>query len=923
MGRVWCLVIALGAIEWGWAGRARATVLEPGFIETQLAPPWPLLHPATGLAWAPDGSNRLFVAVQNGNIRVFKDGVLLDRPFATISPVRQGGETGLLGIAMDPDFLSTRHVYAFVTVSTSEQQIIRYTAQGDEGVEKTTIVAGLPTNGDRHSGGAIGMGLADGKLYWAVGDMVTGVGVNEDLASLASKVGRANLDGSAPADNPFFDGPAGPNADHIWARGFRNPFTITFQPATGLLWVNDVGAFWERIFIVRRGEHGGWNAHENRQPAGFISPVIKYPTNSHQEHVVAPAAMSGAVRSGGRLTVTLTAMHDLLLGEKVQLSRMDDASFNGAGYVSAVPSRTSFTIGQAGPDAVSGGGTMSTTAYGGCVTGGAFYDSTAFPPAYRGNFFFAEYNTDRIVRAAIDPATNNVVSVDFWATGIRTPTDVALGPDGDLYYVGTHNGAVVRAASTEPTTQGLVVTPTNLWMAEGQAAVVNVRLAMTPAAPITVTGARLDGDSEVVVAPATGALTFDATNWRKPRTLTVVAGRDLDATNDTATVAISAPGVPVERVTVRVRDDNQMALVVTPAAVAMDEGQTAMVTVALSRRPSVDVVAGVARVDGDADVSVATGASLTFTSANWSMPQTVTLTAAQDADGGEDRAMLAVTSPGLEPRPVAVTVRDDDARAPMIVSMPVMMAVAGVAYRYDVEATGLPPPAFSLENPAAGMSIDRDSGSITWTPAAAGSFMVAVRASNGVAPDATQRFVLEVSGDRPPDCTLSRPRAGEVVSGTMAAFSGEGTDDVGVAKGEFRVDGAPSYTHVTTSGRFHHGGAPMLWDTTTLADGPHTATLVVFDSAGQTCAAETTVVVANGTPGRDGGTDAAAAGHDASSGADAPVVRPPPTGGCECRTDGGGRPGPGSGALALAAFALILRRRRRACSLTPRGSNRA
>ena len=52
--------------------------------------------------------------------------------------------------------------------------------------------------------------------------------MNGDLTSLASKIGRATRTGAVPNDNPFIDG-AGPNNDYIWARGFRNPFTLTFQ----------------------------------------------------------------------------------------------------------------------------------------------------------------------------------------------------------------------------------------------------------------------------------------------------------------------------------------------------------------------------------------------------------------------------------------------------------------------------------------------------------------------------------------------------------------------------------------------------------------------------------------------------------------------------------------------------------------------
>ena len=91
-------------------------------------------------------------------------------------------------------------MYFFVTVSASEQQVIRYTAVGDVGTSKTVVIPGLPTNGINHDGGGIGFG-PDGRLYWSIGDLGVGIGVDANLTSLASKVGRANVEGTVPPDN--------------------------------------------------------------------------------------------------------------------------------------------------------------------------------------------------------------------------------------------------------------------------------------------------------------------------------------------------------------------------------------------------------------------------------------------------------------------------------------------------------------------------------------------------------------------------------------------------------------------------------------------------------------------------------------------------------------------------------------------------
>ena len=223
---------------------AWATSLDPNFTESVVITDNTNLGSATGMAWAPDGSNRLFITRKDGQIRIVKNGALNATPFATLSPIFTNSECGLIGICFDPNFVVNHFVYVFVTVSGSEQQIIRYTDSSDIGTAKTIIMPGLPTLGQNHDGGAVGIG-PDGKLYWSIGDNGNGTGVNSDLTVLAAKVGRANLDGSIPNDNPFFDG-AGPNNDYIWARGFRNPFTFTFQPGTGKLWVDITGNAYEQ-----------------------------------------------------------------------------------------------------------------------------------------------------------------------------------------------------------------------------------------------------------------------------------------------------------------------------------------------------------------------------------------------------------------------------------------------------------------------------------------------------------------------------------------------------------------------------------------------------------------------------------------------------------------------------------------------------
>ncbi len=542
------LTILLGTL----AAPAGAAITQPGFTETQ----WGFTTgDLDGIAWAPDGSGRLFTIHKGGSVRITKllpagTSMLVPTPFAVITPIYTGSECGLIGMAFDPDFTSNHYVYFFVTVSSSEQQIIRYTANGDVGMDKTVIVPGLPTAGANHDGGAVAIGL-DGKLYWSIGDQGGGTGVDADLASLASKVGRANRDGSKPTDNPFDDG-AGPNNDLIWARGFRNPFTMTFQPSTGALWLNVVGTSYEQAFVVARGDHGGWNDFENNQPAGFIVPAIKYRTGDLEEFTLAAAPM-GAVRSGGMVTFRTTGRHGLRKGEKVTISGVTDTSFNGSFYVDTVaiaPATTTFTVVQAGADASSGAGRVQTLDQGNVIAGGTFYEGTAFPPEYRGNFFYTDFGSGRVQRAVVGTGTT-LTQVDHWAT-VPTAIDAAVGPDGNLY-IGSYGGGLFRYTYDPGTTQALVVSKRYVDWSEGNDATFEVRLAVAPAADVTVAVARTAGSTGISVQSG-ASLTFTAANFRVPQVVTLRAVADADATSEQATFTVSSAGLTSVPVTARVLD---------------------------------------------------------------------------------------------------------------------------------------------------------------------------------------------------------------------------------------------------------------------------------------------------------------------------------------------------------------------------------
>lgn len=246
----------LALAVFAFALAASAATLPSGFSETSIATG---LTNATAMALAPDG--RIFVCLQAGQLRVVKNNALLATPFVTVSPTTDSGERGLLGVAIDPDFLTNHYVYVYYTVNAApiHNRISRFTANGDvaaAGSEAILVELDNLSGATNHNGGAIHFG-ADGKLYAAVGENATSSN-SQTLTNRLGKMLRYNSDGTIPTDNPFYGTATGANRS-IWAWGLRNPFTFAFHPTSGKMHINDVGQSTnEEVNVGAAGANYGW-----------------------------------------------------------------------------------------------------------------------------------------------------------------------------------------------------------------------------------------------------------------------------------------------------------------------------------------------------------------------------------------------------------------------------------------------------------------------------------------------------------------------------------------------------------------------------------------------------------------------------------------------------------------------------------------
>ncbi len=476
----------------------------------------------TSMEWSPDGANRLYVTIKgrsntNALIQVIRDGIIQSVPFYRFDTgLETHNECGLMSLVFHPDYAAgTRQLYCFITVSKREQQILRFNEITDPhgnfvaAGPPTPVVTGIPTHGAVHNGG--GLAIAPDQnghgrfLYWACGNLGVDRGHQLNTNSLASKIGRANLNGSIPTDGLNASG-------YVWAFGYRNPFSMTVQPGTGKLWVNDVGELYEQIFVPTAGSWAGDKDYENNLPppnpllrARQISPIVKYRTSSVDKRML--AAENAAVRNGNIVTYTTTVPHRFAKGELITLTGITPPSFNKKVYVLATPSENTFTAESSGVDSIGSGGMATTQNIGSAITGGAFNDKSTWPADYRGNYFFGDFISGRISRVQLNP-DNSVKQVDSFLTGANQIIDISFGPDGAMYYALTGPGAIHKV-----TYNALVITTTSPLPTAMVGAAYNQNVSIAESSePLTWSLASGSLPAGLKLDPSTGAIHGTATS---------------------------------------------------------------------------------------------------------------------------------------------------------------------------------------------------------------------------------------------------------------------------------------------------------------------------------------------------------------------------------------------------------------------------
>lgn len=250
-------------------------------VATGLEAPWEI-------AFLPDG--RALVTERPGRVRLLsRDLELRGEPVAEVA-VEAVGESGLLGLAVDPRFERNGFVYLYRT-GESGNEVLRMRLRGDRLEEDATVLDGLAA-GPIHDGGRIHFG-PDGLLY-----VSTGEAGNPQLAQ-----DPRSLNGKMLRLRGFRGERARPE---VLSLGHRNVQGFDWQPGTNRLFATEFGPDAnDEVNVIRRGGNYGWpEAQGDAGAPRFVPALVDY------EDVIAPSGATfvsqrGSAWTGGFLLAAL------------------------------------------------------------------------------------------------------------------------------------------------------------------------------------------------------------------------------------------------------------------------------------------------------------------------------------------------------------------------------------------------------------------------------------------------------------------------------------------------------------------------------------------------------------------------------------------------------------------------------------------
>lgn len=264
-------------------------------VVNQLEAPWGLDFLPDERAVVTERDTRKVLLIDGGEVSEIGD----------FGQLPQFGESGLLGVAVSPDFEDDNALYFYVTTA-QDNRIVRRTLEGDRLGDSEPILTGIP-RAFTHDGGRLIFG-PDGHLYASTGDAQES-SLAQDPTSLAGKILRIGTDGNPVSDNPDPESP-------VFTSGHRNVQGLAFDD-DGNLWASEFGSDqFDELNLIEAGNNYGWPEVEGAGGGSeFTDPQVTWPTSK--------ASPSGLAWHEGRLWMAS------LRGERLWAVTVEDGEATG------------------------------------------------------------------------------------------------------------------------------------------------------------------------------------------------------------------------------------------------------------------------------------------------------------------------------------------------------------------------------------------------------------------------------------------------------------------------------------------------------------------------------------------------------------------------------------------------------------------